>query len=215
MLDEQDLPNDEQDEQDGLTGVFLYRVPEDTWWWSEEMFGLLGYEVDEVTPTGALLFKHVHPDDRGGVEQALERGRRTGNPFGYYHRVRTAQGDERHAVLVGDGRTKDGEVVAVRGFSVDVTAAVSEESRRTASGDIERARASQADIDLARGVLMGLYGVNQDVAFRVLRRHSQQTNVKLRTLAQSVVEAAPTPPGEAQHDLHHRIAQALYPETSD
>nr|WP_274390239.1 ANTAR domain-containing protein [Streptomyces adustus] len=100
----------------------------------------------------------------------------------------------------------------MRGFVVDVTEPVQRHAQESADVDIARARASQEDVDVARGVLMALYGVHEDVAFRVLRRHSQQTNVKLRTVARAVVEATPTPPGEGQHDLHLRIAQALYPE---
>ncbi len=83
--------------------------------------------------------------------------------------------------------------------------------RRTADSDIDRARASQEDIDLARGVLMALYGIDADIAMRVLRRHSQYANIKLRALAQSVREAAPTAPGRPQHDLHQRVSAVLYP----
>jgi hypothetical protein len=59
---------------------------------------------------------------------------------------------------------------------------------------------------------MALYGIEADVAMRVLRRHSQYANVKLRTLAQAVCDAAPTAPGRPQHDLHQRVAAVLYPD---
>ena len=203
----------EDDGADDITGVFLHRLPEDTWWWSDEMFRLLGYEPDAVTPTAKLLRGHVHGEDQAGLDSALEHGRTTGLPFSCYLRVVGTPDEERGVVLVGDGRTgDDGQVVVLRGFAVDVTKSVRAEARRAADSDIERARVSQEDIDLARGVLMGLYGIDADIAMRVLRRHSQYANVKLRTLAQSVREAAPTAPGRPQHDLHQRISAVLYPD---
>lgn len=161
----------EDDRADEITGVFLHRLPEDTWWWSDEMFRLLGYDPDAVTPTAKLLRGHVHSDDQAGLDSALEHGRTTGLPFSCYIRVVGTPDEERSLVLVGDGRTgDDGDVVVLRGFAVDVTKSVRQEARRTADSDIERARVSQEDIDLARGVLMGLYGIDADVAMRVLRR---------------------------------------------
>ncbi|MFJ2157254.1 PAS and ANTAR domain-containing protein [Streptomyces sp. NPDC087856] len=203
----------EDDRADEITGVFLHRLPEDTWWWSDEMFRLLGYEADAVTPTAKLLRGHVHAEDQARLDSALEHGRNTGLPFSCYLRVVGDTDAERSVVLVGDGRSgDDGEVVVLRGFAVDVTSSVRQEARRAADSDIDRARVSQQDIDLARGVLMGLYGVDADVAMRVLRRHSQYANVKLRALARSVCEAAPTAPGRPQHDLHQRISSVLYPD---
>ncbi|MER5748917.1 PAS and ANTAR domain-containing protein [Streptomyces sp. NPDC002088] len=205
-------PDDAPDEAEALTGVFLFRVPESAWWWSDEMYRMLGYDPDEVTATGDMLDRHVHPDDRKSIRRVWDQGLSTGLPFSTYYRLLTRDGEERHAVLVGDGRVDDGSVVVLRGFVVDVTEPVQKQAQKSADADIARARASQEDVDVARGVLMALYGVNEDVALRVLRRHSQQTNVKLRALAHAVVEATPTPPGHGQHDLHQRIAQALYPE---
>ena len=202
----------DDDRADDVTGVFLHRLPENSWWWSQELFRLLGHEPDAVTPTAELLHRHIHPDDRSRLDQVMDQARATARPFSCYLRVvDTAEGDH-SVVLVGDGRTDDtGQVVVLRGFVVDVTRPVREEARRTADTDIDRARATQEDIDLARGVLMALYGIDADVALRLLRRHSQHTNVKLRVLARAVRAAAPTAPGRPQRDLHQRMSQALYP----
>ncbi|MGW1725730.1 PAS and ANTAR domain-containing protein [Streptomyces sp. NPDC002306] len=205
-------PVDVTDDAEALTGVFLFRVPEGVWWWSDDMYRVLGYGPDETPATGDMLVRHVHPDDRDDIRRVWDRGLGTGQPFSTYYRLLTRAEEERHCVLVADGRVDDGSVVVLRGFVVDVTEPVQKEAQKSADADIARARASQEDVDVARGVLMALYGVHEDVALRVLRRHSQQTNVKLRALARAVVEATPTPPGEGQHDLHQRIARALYPE---
>ena len=44
-----------------------------------------------------------------------------------------------------------------------------------------------AVIDQAKGMLILLYGVDDQTAFDTLRRHSQNTNIKLRALAEQLV----------------------------
>ena len=46
---------------------------------------------------------------------------------------------------------------------------------------------NRAVIDQAKGMLILLYGVDDQTAFDTLRRHSQNTNVKLRALAEQLV----------------------------
>jgi hypothetical protein len=45
----------------------------------------------------------------------------------------------------------------------------------------------QAVIDQAKGMLIVLYGVDDQTAFDTLRRHSQNTNIELRALAEQLV----------------------------
>jgi hypothetical protein len=45
----------------------------------------------------------------------------------------------------------------------------------------------RAVIDQAKGMLILLYGVDDQAAFNILRRQSQHTNVKLRALAGQLV----------------------------
>jgi AmiR/NasT family two-component response regulator len=52
---------------------------------------------------------------------------------------------------------------------------------------MEQAMASRAVIEQAKGVLMGRHAIDETQAFEVLRRHSQNRNVKLRTLAAEIV----------------------------
>ncbi|WP_166355820.1 GAF and ANTAR domain-containing protein [Phytoactinopolyspora limicola] len=49
-------------------------------------------------------------------------------------------------------------------------------------------------IGLAQGILMERHGLDADRAFQVLRRYSQQHNVKLREVAELVVETRQLPP---------------------
>lgn len=57
-------------------------------------------------------------------------------------------------------------------------------------GQLQAALASRAVIDQAIGIVMGRRGCSADDAFAVLRRMSNDRNIKLRDLAQAVTEAA-------------------------
>ncbi|MET9361566.1 ANTAR domain-containing protein [Streptomyces sp. NPDC006632] len=63
---------------------------------------------------------------------------------------------------------------------------------------LRRAMQSRGTIDLARGILMAAFAVSADDAWKVLVATSQHTNIKLRSLAEQVVESAagtPLPEG--------------------
>lgn len=50
-------------------------------------------------------------------------------------------------------------------------------------------------IGLAQGILMERYGLSEEKSFAVLRRYSQDNNVKLRTVAESVIASRALPGG--------------------
>lgn len=55
------------------------------------------------------------------------------------------------------------------------------------AGQMEQAMASRAVIEQAKGIIMAMRGIPEHEAFDVLRKTSQDRNVKLRVLAQQVV----------------------------
>lgn len=58
---------------------------------------------------------------------------------------------------------------------------------RRLAGQLEQAMASRAVIEQAKGVIMAMRGVPEHEAFEVLRKTSQDRNVKVRVLAQEIV----------------------------
>jgi AmiR/NasT family two-component response regulator len=66
-------------------------------------------------------------------------------------------------------------------------------SRVQAEDTLWRAVDSRKLIGQAQGILMERYGLDADHAFEVLRRYSQNGNVKLRNVAQMVVDSRELP----------------------
>ncbi|MGG5260142.1 GAF and ANTAR domain-containing protein [Phycicoccus avicenniae] len=68
-----------------------------------------------------------------------------------------------------------------------VVAVTALDGMRRLAGQLEQAMASRAVIEQAKGVIMALRGVPEHDAFEVLRKTSQDRNVKVRVLADEVV----------------------------
>ena len=77
--------------------------------------------------------------------------------------------------------------VAAQRCADAVLAVTSLDDMRQLAGQLEQAMASRAVIEQAKGVIMAMRGIPEDEAFEVLRRSSQDRNVKVRVLAQEVV----------------------------
>ncbi|KOV72333.1 antitermination regulator [Streptomyces sp. AS58] len=79
------------------------------------------------------------------------------------------------------------EVSELAGWLLASHAAVAFSAART-HAQMEQAVATRHMIGEAMGILMGSHHLTDDQAFDVLRRYSQQTNTKLRDVAQQVCE---------------------------
>jgi len=72
--------------------------------------------------------------------------------------------------------------------SLALQAAAAYYSSRALAGQLQEALGSRAQIEQAKGILMARHRVDADAAFDLLRSASQQRNVKLRVLAQDLVD---------------------------
>ncbi|MGN7702121.1 PAS and ANTAR domain-containing protein [Cellulosimicrobium sp. 22601] len=192
---------------DTTLGQYRVDLATDTWWWSAETYRLHGFEPGDVVPTTALVLAHKHPDDRERVRDVLERARRDGAPFSSLHRIMDARGRERVLVVVGQGRRDrdTGRVVELLGYFVDVTRPVRAQAGRQAQRDITAAADSRGPIEQAKGVVAATLGVRPEQAFALLKRASNERNVRLRELARQVVEEGTRP----DDDRADRVAVLL------
>jgi GAF domain-containing protein len=78
-----------------------------------------------------------------------------------------------------------------------LAAAVQVAGAREVAAQMEQAMASRAVIEQAKGVLMGRHSISETVAFELLRRQSQEQNLKLRVLAAQLVAEARSSRSEA------------------
>jgi hypothetical protein len=95
-----------------------------------------------------------------------------------------------------------GEVIGTHGFYIDVTRsdAVREATMSAAVAEFAEHRAT---IEQAKGVLMYVYRIDPTAAFDLLKWRSQETNTKLRTLAERLLADVHT---LKQNDSSDRVA---------
>lgn len=172
-------------------GWFRFYLADERWEWSEQVERMHGYEPGTVQPTTELVLAHKHPDDYGHVSAMLAAIRRTGAAFSTRHRIVDTHGDTHHVVVVADQLFgDDGEtVIGSHGFYIDVTPAAQtgtrEQQERVSEAVAEIAEA-RGGIEQAKGMLMLIYRINADAAFELLKWRSQETNTKLRALAEQI-----------------------------
>jgi PAS domain S-box-containing protein len=192
-------------ERSQTVGRFRFFIDDDRWEWSDDVQEIHGYARGEMpNPTTAQVLSHKHPDDYAYVVSVLEDTRRTGAAFSTRHRMLDKQGREHHVAVVGDLiRDADGTVVGTEGFYIDVTSTEDYESRLSEA--VAEFAEHRAVIEQAKGMLGVVYGLDEDAAFEILKWRSQQSNVKLRIIADRLVSAframsAPVLPERSAYD---------------
>ncbi len=103
-------------------GSWEWEVQVDRVVWSDELFRIYGIDPDGFDAHYDGYVEHIHPDDRGLVQQEIDRALRDPGPFRFEHRVIRPDGevrtvDGRGRVIVG----ADGRVARMVGTTQDVT----------------------------------------------------------------------------------------------
>lgn len=183
-------------------GWFRFYFADQRWEWSEQVHRMHGYEPGSVTPTTELVLAHKHPHDRARVAAAIDEILHTKQAFSTRHRIIDTRGNVHHVVVVGDqlyedrGRSEndDGnrggyrEVAGTQGFYIDISSFTEQVDEDLVTARLTDIAANRAGIEQAKGMLMLIYGIDEESAFNLLRRLSQETNVRLRPLAEQIAE---------------------------
>jgi len=181
--------NVEQAWADGMpqrVGWFRFYFADQRWEWSEEVQRIHGYEPGSVTPTTELVLAHKHPD-RGQVAATIDQILNTHQAFSTRHRIIDTGGTVRHIVVVGDQLFDDqGEVIGTHGFYIDVSPLPEQAQEALVTAKLAEISENRAGIEQTKGMLMLIYGINDNAAFELLRWLSQEANVKLRLLAEQI-----------------------------
>lgn len=183
-------------------GRFRYWLGEQRWEWSDAVARMHGYEPGMVTPSTELLLNHKHPEDRAQVAEVLERVSQ-GAPFSSRHRIVDTAGQVHWVIVVADSMLDEtGTVIGTAGLYVDVTDVL----QADVSAAVSEVSQSRAVIEQAKGVLMVAYGISAERAFDILVWRSQETNVKVRDLAERFLAAfTGRLPGDVLSELDHTL----------
>jgi hypothetical protein len=159
------------------------------WAWSDEVYVMHGFEPGQIVPTTPLMLSHKHPDDRARVDGVLRRAAETGQPFSSVHRILDAHGKTRTLAVTGQGRRDPatGRVTELFGYFIDVTETHREAAAREATASIRASAERRAVIEQAKGVLMVVYGIDEESAFEQLRQASNLANIAVRDIANTLV----------------------------
>ncbi|MGW5309306.1 PAS and ANTAR domain-containing protein [Nocardia thailandica] len=172
-----------------LVGRFRYLFGTRRWEWSGEIARLHGYPPDTV-PTTELLLAHKHPDDRDRLE-AMITSVEDGGTFSSRHRIIDTRGAVHEVLVVSEPLTdEDGTLLGTGGYYIDLSEAADKDRREVIDSTLPQLLEARMVIEQAKGALMLAYGVSAEQAFRVLRWRSQETNIKLRVIAELVVAPA-------------------------
>ena len=192
-------------------GTFRFWFVGQRWEWSDEVARMHGYEPGTVVPTTKLLLSHKHPDDRAHVQDLLDYALQSEESFSSRHRFIDTTGKVHDAIVVADRMLDEaGAVLGTAGCYIDLTNTFDETRHETRQEVLDEALPdlfeNRAAIEQAKGVLMYVYRVSADQAFRVLQWRSQETNVKLRALAKQLLAEVSTlmpPTAAVQSQVDH------------
>jgi PAS domain S-box-containing protein len=192
-------------------GSFSYLSEPDRWEWSDAVARMHGYEPGTVTPTTQLILSHKHPDDQPAVSEIIDQVLCHGAAFSSRHRIIDTAGNEHVVVVVGDRLLDAAErVIGTTGFYVDLTEHFTADVQRSVTEAVAAVEERRALIQQAIGMIRMAYGVSAERAFEVLKWRSQQTNVKLRVIAEHIVEQLVDhpPASEVRSHIDHVLLTA-------
>lgn len=170
-------------------GWFRFYFEDQRWEWSEQVQRMHGYEPGTVTPTTELVLAHKHPEDRREVAKTIDEMLLARRAFSTRHRIVDTGGVVHQVVVVADLLTDRHDVViGTHGYYVDITPLSDRAREDLISARVAEIAEHRAIIEQAKGMLMLIYGLDDDAAFDLLRWRSQSSNVKLRLLAEKIVE---------------------------
>jgi hypothetical protein len=168
-------------------GWFRFYFADQRWEWSEQVQRMHGYKPGTVTPTTDLVLAHKHPDDQGQVAATINEILHTHKAFSTRHRIVDTGGTVHDVVVAGDQLYDDqGAVIGTHGFYVDLSPLPDPVREDLMTAKLAEITQNRASIEQAKGMLMLIYGIDDDAAFNLLKWLSQEGNVKLRLLAEQI-----------------------------
>jgi PAS fold/ANTAR domain len=167
-------------------GWFRFYFDDRRWEWSEQVQRLHGYEPGTVSPTTELVLSHKHPDDRDQVAATIDDIMHTRGALSSRHRIIDTDGAVHWVVIIGDQFLDSrGVAIGTHGFYVDITP-IQRSREDTITARLGEITDKRAPIEQVKGMLMLVYDLDDAAAIDLLKWLSQESNVKLRVLAERI-----------------------------
>ncbi len=178
------------DDGDAVTGRFSYDLATHTWEWDHEVYRIHGLVPESRRPSLEVMLDAA-AEDAARVEEAFESMIATTAPFSIAYQLTGADDVQRTVVLVGERAVCDPkQVTLIEGYFIDLTTDIDAVTRDIVHEAVEASAEHRALIEQAKGALMLVYGFGPDAAFSMLRWWSRNRNVKVRDLAEALMQAS-------------------------
>ena len=194
-------------------GHWSYDYATKQWSWSPEIIRM--WDIALITETAVEdVLSRVHVDDRDETSRRITASLIDGVVLSGQARLTTESRGERIFSFMGDVlRDDEGTPVRLEGYSIDVT----DEVRVATRDAVDSATRHRRAIEQVKGALMVTYRVDEVTAFAILRKQSNESNVKIQDLAEHVSRAmsggVPRPGGGAtpMMEILAAVAKKLKP----
>jgi PAS domain S-box-containing protein len=110
------------------TGSFGWRIATGEIIWSEETFRIFGYDKAPSVRIETVV-QRIHPDDRAGAQQTIDRATRDGKDFNHEYRLLLPDGSVKHVHATAHAVTDESDGIEFVGAVTDVTARKRAEKR--------------------------------------------------------------------------------------
>jgi hypothetical protein len=163
--------------------TYEYDATEDAWSWSSPV-AVLQYSPDGRPLTTEQLLAFVHPDDRESTLGQFLSLLQDHTPYSCMYRLVDSAGFVHPVVNVGTPVHDGQRLTSLRGFVVDLTAPLGQ----TARSAVAAALPMGAVVDQATGALMLAFGVEADIASRLLSGYATRAGLPVHGLAADIVD---------------------------
>ncbi len=124
--------------------------------WSERMFAILGFPVQDAAPPVDAWIARVHADDRSSLATAFEQIQRFATPFSLKYRIQHPEAGERSITTLGESYPDEtGAMLGALGIAWDSTEADRKERAVAESEDLFRSLSSACPVGIVRTDLEG------------------------------------------------------------
>lgn len=169
--------------------TYEYDTAGDCWSWSSPI-PVLQFSTDGRPLTTEQLLSFIHPDDREPTLAQFLGLVHDRTPYSCVYRLVDNAGVAHQVVNVGTPVVEGDEVTALRGFVVDLTAPLGMHARSAVAAMLPLG----AVVDQATGALMLAFGVDAEIAYRLLTGYATRAGAPVHGLAADIVDGLASVP---------------------